>query len=63
LAHDATSCRQPAGAGSGTDPRDTRSSLFSDALGSYFWSYDNAGLRLAQLRFYQIPPTAVGTTP
>jgi hypothetical protein len=41
---------------------DTRSSLFSDDLGSYFWSYDNAGLRLAQLRFYPIP-TAVGTTP
>jgi hypothetical protein len=41
---------------------DTRSSLFSDDRASYFWSYDNAGLRLAQLRFYPIP-TAVGTTP
>jgi hypothetical protein len=41
---------------------DTRSSLFSDDLASYFWSYENAGLRLAQLRFYPIP-TAVGTTP
>lgn len=31
-----------------------RAPLFSDALDSYFWSYDNSGLRLAQLRFYQI---------
>ena len=29
--------------------------LFSDALDSYFWSYDNQGLKLAQLRFYEIP--------
>jgi len=41
---------------------DTRTSLFSDQLASYFWGYDNSGLRLAQLRFYEIP-TSVGTTP
>lgn len=41
---------------------DTRSSLFSDELADYAWNYDNAGLRLAQLRFYEIP-TTVGTTP
>jgi len=41
---------------------DTRTSLFSDAESSYFWSYDNQGLRLAQLRFYELPST-VGTTP
>jgi len=41
---------------------DTRTSLFSDQLASYSWSYDNSGLRLAQLRFYEIP-TSVGTTP
>ena len=41
---------------------DTRTSLFSDQLGRYFWNYDNHGLRLAQLRFYELP-TAVGTTP
>ena len=29
--------------------------LFSDALVNYFWSYDNNGLKLAQLRFYEIP--------
>ena len=41
---------------------DTRTPLFSDANGSYLWSYDNNGLRLAQLRFYEVPST-VGTTP
>jgi hypothetical protein len=41
---------------------DTRVPLFSDTTDQYLWSYDNNGLRLAQLRFY---PTAtnVGTTP
>jgi len=29
--------------------------LFSDALQDYFWSYDNDGLKLIQLRFYQVP--------
>ncbi len=29
--------------------------LFSDALQDYFWNYDNNGLKLAQLRFYEIP--------
>jgi hypothetical protein len=41
---------------------DTRTSLFSDSTSDYFWSYDNNGLRLAQLRFYEVP-TTVGTTP
>lgn len=41
---------------------DLRTSLFSDQLASYFWDYENSGLRLAQLRFYEIP-TSVGTTP
>src|SRR5919204_5686308 len=41
---------------------DTRTSLFSDSTSSYFWSYDNNGLKLAQLRFYELP-TTVGTTP
>lgn len=41
---------------------DTRTSLFSDQLASYSWNYDNSGLRLVQLRFYEIP-TSVGTTP
>ncbi len=30
-------------------------SLFDEALTDYFWDYDNAGLRLAQLRFYELP--------
>lgn len=36
--------------------------LFSDLLSNYIWSVDNQGLRLAQLRFYQVPsavPTSV----
>jgi hypothetical protein len=28
--------------------------IFSNSLDSYFWSYENTGLRLAQLRFYQV---------
>jgi hypothetical protein len=34
-----------------------RISLFSDPLDEYFWDYDNNGLKLAQLRFYEIPTT------
>jgi len=41
---------------------DTRTGLFGTATANYFWSYDNNGLKLAQLRFYEIP-TVVGTTP
>jgi hypothetical protein len=36
--------------------------LFSQLLSNYIWSVDNEGLRLAQLRFYQVPsavPTSV----
>jgi hypothetical protein len=29
--------------------------LFSDSTKSYLWQYDNDGLRLAQLRFYEVP--------
>ena len=29
--------------------------LFSEELQDYFWSYDNNGLKLVQLRFYEIP--------
>ncbi|MGE5426008.1 MAG: hypothetical protein ACM3PZ_02955 [Bacillota bacterium] len=28
--------------------------LFSDALQDYFWSYDNQGLKVVQLRFYEV---------
>ncbi len=34
-----------------------RVSLFSDQLEDYFWNYDNKGLKLAQLRFYEVPTT------
>jgi hypothetical protein len=29
--------------------------LFDERLQDYFWQYDNNGLRLAQLRFYEVP--------
>ena len=29
--------------------------LFDEALQDYYWSYDNNGLKLVQLRFYEIP--------
>lgn len=41
---------------------DIREFLFDRDMADYFWSYDNNGLKLAQLRFYPIP-TDVGTTP
>jgi hypothetical protein len=31
--------------------------LFGDELLSYFWSYDNEGLKLAQLRLYEVAAT------
>jgi hypothetical protein len=36
-----------------------RYSLFSDALADYYWQYDNSGLTLAQLRFYEQVKTTV----
>jgi hypothetical protein len=38
-----------------------RYSLFDDALQDYFWSYDNQGLKIVQLRFYEIPTTVPST--
>jgi hypothetical protein len=34
-----------------------RQPLFGDGLTDFFWQYDNAGLKLAQLRFYEVPTT------
>ena len=31
--------------------------LFNSALEDYFWSYDNQGLKVLQLRFYEVPTT------
>lgn len=31
--------------------------LFDDSLQDYFWSYDNNGLKVLQLRFYEVPTT------
>lgn len=36
------------------DGRVERYPLFDDALEDYLWQYDNNGLRLAQLRFYEV---------
>jgi hypothetical protein len=33
----------------------TRIALFAGNTKDWFWNYDNAGLRLAQLRFYDVP--------
>jgi len=38
-----------------------RYNIFNDALQDYFWSYDNHGLKLLQLRFYPVP-TEVAVT-
>jgi hypothetical protein len=35
----------------------TQSPLFSNDV-DYYWSYDNQGLKLAQLRFYEVPTIA-----
>ena len=36
--------------------------LFDDGLYSYFWNYDNQGLKLAQLRFYDCSTTVPSAT-
>lgn len=36
------------------DGVDERYPLFDDRLRDYFWSYDNNGLKVLQLRFYQV---------
>lgn len=36
------------------DGIDERMPLFDDRLQDYFWSYDNNGLRILQLRFYEL---------
>jgi hypothetical protein len=33
--------------------------LFSDKLEDYYWDYDNRGLKVAQLRFYEVPTDVV----
>ena len=40
----------------GSDPGE-RYNLFNTALTDYYWSWDNQGLKLAQLRFYAMPTT------
>jgi hypothetical protein len=41
----------------------TSTPIFSQNYQNYFWEYDNTGLRLLQLRFYQVPsPVPLSTT-
>jgi hypothetical protein len=42
-----------------TTGKTVRVPLFSDSTAQYYWSYDNSGLRLAQLRFYPGVQTTV----
>ena len=45
-----------------TTGKTTSTPLFSPNYQNYFWQYDNMGLKLLQLRFYQVPspvPTSV----
>src|SRR5438094_4825579 len=37
------------------DTKLIRTPLFDSSLQDYFWQYDNTGLKLLQLRFYQVP--------
>src|SRR5947208_11450579 len=39
----------------------SRTPLFDSSLQNYFWQYDNTGLKLLQLRFYQVPTTVDAT--
>ena len=39
------------------DGKIDRVPLFDSSLQDYYWSYDNNGLKLLQLRFYQVPTT------
>jgi len=39
----------------------TRTPIFASTLQSTFWSYDNNGLKLLQLRFYQVSTTIAAT--
>jgi len=43
------------------DNKLTRTPLFDSSLQDYFWQYDNTGLKLLQLRFYQVPTTVDAT--
>jgi hypothetical protein len=40
----------------------TQVPLFDPSLQNYFWQYDNNGLKLLQLRFYQLPTTVIAPT-
>ncbi len=39
------------------DGKIDRIPLFDSSLQDYYWYYDNTGLKVLQLRFYQVPTT------
>lgn len=39
------------------DGNTERYNIFNDALQDYFWNYDNNGMKLLQLRFYEVSST------
>src|SRR5438034_10781554 len=43
------------------DGKLTRTPLFDSSLQNYLWQYDNTGLKLLQLGFYQVPATIDGS--
>src|SRR5438876_6609448 len=43
------------------DGKLTRTPLFDSSLQNYPWQYDNTGLKLVQLRFYQVPTTVAAS--
>jgi hypothetical protein len=42
---------------------EVRVPLFADSLDDYYWYYDNNNLRVAQLRFYEIPTVVEDVDP
>ena len=43
------------------DTKLIRTPLFDSSLQNYLWQYDNTGLKLLQLRFYQVPTTVAAS--
>jgi hypothetical protein len=56
------SARRGSGASGHGDGDTDRLPLFDDRLQEYLWDYDNRGLRIAQLRFYECSTTVPDAT-
>jgi hypothetical protein len=44
-----------------TTGKTVRVPLFDSSLDQFYWAYTNTGLKLAQLRFYQVPTTVAAS--